>query len=493
MRPYLRVANVYEGRIDTTDVMSMHFEDAEYERFKLEPGDILLNEGQSRELVGRPAIYNGEAPGAAFTNSLVRFKPKPWVVTRYAFEVFRYYLYTGEFMRISKWTTNIAHLGAGRFAEMDFPLPPLNEQRRIVDKIEALTARSRRAKEALDAVPALLDKLRQSILAAAFRGDLTKEWRAAHPDVEPASVLLDRIRKERRARWEEAELAKMRAKGSLPKDDKWKFKYVEPEPVNTDDLPELPEGWAWASVGQLLADDRDLFDGPFGSELKTSDYTDDGVRVIRLENIAHLRFVSDRTTFISHDKYRSLQRHTVVGGDIIFGSFVEDTTRVCLLPELDSPAIAKADCFCVRPWREVVLPSFLALALGTQRTHDELTKDIHGATRPRINTGQLRALRIPLPPQDEQEAIVAHFEVAATKLAVLVCTHDASLSALTALNSAILAKAFRGELVPQDPNDEPASALLERIRAERESGATTTPTKKTRAKRAAKAPKHARG
>src|SRR5690606_14916157 len=103
--------------------------------------------------------------------------------------------------------------------DLELPLPPLNEQRRIVDKIEALTARSRRAKEALDAVPALLDKLRQSILAAAFRGDLTKEWRAAHPDVEPASVLLERIRKERRARWEEAELAKLRAKGSPPKDD----------------------------------------------------------------------------------------------------------------------------------------------------------------------------------------------------------------------------------------------------------------------------------
>ena len=109
------------------------------------------------------------------------------------------------------------------------PLPPLNEQRRIVEKIEALTDRSRKARAALDQIPALLDQFRQSVLAAAFRGDLTADWRAQNPDVEPAKALLERIRVKRRKRWEESELKKIKLKGKEPKDDKWKEKYTDIE------------------------------------------------------------------------------------------------------------------------------------------------------------------------------------------------------------------------------------------------------------------------
>src|SRR5690606_18895193 len=115
-------------------------------------------------------------------------------------------------------------------------------------KIDALTEKSREAREALDEVPQLLAKLRHSILAAAFRGDLTKQWREQNPNVEPASALLQRIREEGRKKWEQAELAKFKAKGKLPPDDKWKSKYGEPEPADTEGLPELPEGWCWASA-----------------------------------------------------------------------------------------------------------------------------------------------------------------------------------------------------------------------------------------------------
>jgi type I restriction enzyme S subunit len=131
-------------------------------------------------------------------------------------------------------------------------LPPLNEQRRIVAKLEALLARSRRAKEALDAIPALLERFRQSVLAAAFRGDLTRDWRAANPDVEPASKLLEQIRSDRRRRWEEVELERMRAKGKEPKDEKWKQGYPHPTRLDATGLPSLPPGWTWTSLDELL-------------------------------------------------------------------------------------------------------------------------------------------------------------------------------------------------------------------------------------------------
>lgn len=195
MRPYLRVANVFDGRIDTTDVKEMNFTPREFETFKLIPGDILLNEGQSRELVGRSAIYRDEVPGACFQNTLVRFRPNPEVATpEFAQLQFRHFLQTGVFQRIATWTTSIAHLGLGRFKDLDFAFPSLNEQCRIVARIEELTARSKTAKQALQAIPPLLEKFRQSVLAAAFRGDLTADWRKQNPRAGSGHEVLSEIR-----------------------------------------------------------------------------------------------------------------------------------------------------------------------------------------------------------------------------------------------------------------------------------------------------------
>src|SRR5207253_937299 len=103
MRPYLRVANVYEDRLELADVMKMNFTPAEYETYRLLPGDVLLNEGQSLELVGRPAIFRGEIEGACFQNTLIRFRPSAAVEARFALVVFRAYLHTGRFQRIAQW------------------------------------------------------------------------------------------------------------------------------------------------------------------------------------------------------------------------------------------------------------------------------------------------------------------------------------------------------------------------------------------------------
>ena len=128
MKPYLRVANVFEDRIDATDVMQMHFDEADFEKFRLRSGDVLLNEGQSPELLGRPAAYQGEPPDVAFTNSLIRFVPKPGVTSEWALLVFRRHMHMGRFQQESRITTNIAHLALGRFRTVEFPVPPLEVQ-----------------------------------------------------------------------------------------------------------------------------------------------------------------------------------------------------------------------------------------------------------------------------------------------------------------------------------------------------------------------------
>jgi type I restriction enzyme S subunit len=175
MRPYLRVANVFEDRIDLSDVKEMDFPPEHAERNRLAPGDILLNEGQSPELVGRPAMFRGELREVYFTNSLIRFRPGKRVDGEFALLVFRHHLHSGRFQREARITTNIAHMAAGRFKTVEFPVPPLDQQRRIVAGIQ-------RQLSIIDALAVSLKhalirsgRVRRAVLDAAFAGQLVPQ------------------------------------------------------------------------------------------------------------------------------------------------------------------------------------------------------------------------------------------------------------------------------------------------------------------------------
>lgn len=189
MRPYLRVANVFEDRIDTTDVLTMNFERDEAARYELRCGDILLNEGQSPELVGRAAIYRGEVPGACFQNTLIRFRAGRDVVPEFALLVFRRYLHSRIFRSIARGSTNIAHLGLRRFRALPFPMPPVEEQVRIA------AAARRRLDATVSQTSAVLDSLtkmpdmERELLAAAVAGELAAQVTSD----ERAEVLLARL------------------------------------------------------------------------------------------------------------------------------------------------------------------------------------------------------------------------------------------------------------------------------------------------------------
>ncbi|WP_282703433.1 restriction endonuclease subunit S [Streptomyces sp. CC219B] len=194
MRPYLRVANVFEDHIDITSLMEMDFSEG-LGKYRLLPGDILLNEGQSPHLVGRPAMYRGSPNGLAFTNSLLRFRAGEGVLPGWALLVFRRHLHAGRFMREVRITTNIAHLSAARLRAVEFPVPSLDEQRRIIRETKGRLAK-------VDALGRLLDRaeshstaLRRALLAEAFAGRLVPQ----DLDDEPAEDLLKRIRADREA------------------------------------------------------------------------------------------------------------------------------------------------------------------------------------------------------------------------------------------------------------------------------------------------------
>ena len=294
-------------------------------------------------------------------------------------------------------------------SNFELPLAPLPEQKRIADKLDSVLARVDACRDRLGRLPALLKRFRQSILAAATSGRLTEDWREAN----------------------------------LPK-----------------------RTWNATKLENLCTS---VFDGPFGSNLKSDDYTSSGVRVVRLENIGHLYFEASKESYISDEKYQGLVKHSLQPDDILFSSFVDEEVRVCLYPaKQPTAAINKADCFCLRPDSSKCSPTYLSYRLASRATYVELKELVHGATRPRINLKQLRQYLVEVPELEEQTEIVRRVEILfafADRLEARLATARRQVGQLT---PALLAKAFRGELVAQDPADEPAAELLKRLAAQRE-------------------------
>ncbi len=172
-RPYLRVANVKDGSLYLGDILSMPFEDDEFDKYRLKEGDVLVSEGQSPELVGQSALYRGAPTICAFQATLHRFRPVPGRVSpRYAETVFRAWVRSGVFRSRCIITTNIGHLTLGRFKGVEFPLPPLPEQHRIVAEVDRRLSVLDALDRSLDANLARCARLRQSILKRAFEGRL---------------------------------------------------------------------------------------------------------------------------------------------------------------------------------------------------------------------------------------------------------------------------------------------------------------------------------
>ncbi|NTH43965.1 hypothetical protein G6K98_02400 [Agrobacterium rhizogenes] len=259
MRPYLRVANVYEGRIDTSDILRMNFEPEEVAIYELQDGDVLLNEGQSPELVGRPAIYRGEVPGACFQNTLIRFRAGDDIEPEYALLVFRHYMHSGVFREIARWSTNIAHLGLERFRALPFPIPPRDEQQRIVGeahrRLEATAAQIAAVQASLSRLP----EFELELLAAAVAGELAPQ----DPDDEPSSELLQRLGPPRKS---QATLSPSNRRGdAMPKRRPRPTQQAEPTPdlavvlrENGGSLP-LPELFAQAGYNRDLPEHVELF------------------------------------------------------------------------------------------------------------------------------------------------------------------------------------------------------------------------------------------
>ena len=351
-------------------------------------------------------------------------------------------------------------------------VPPLPEQRRIIAVIESCLSRLDAAAAALERARANLKRYRASVLKAAVEGRLVpteaelarKEGR----DFEPASVLLDRILAERRRRWEGSELARMKAAGRPPKGDRWKSNYKEPLGPATAGLPEIPEGWAYTIMPALILPfGEGMKTGPFGTLLQKREHRLDGVPVIGIESIKPLQFVWGSKIHVTAEKASDLARYDLRSGDLII-SRSGTVGDVCVVPDNIGDVRFSTNVMRIRFLCGAPIPEFIAALLnGSPFVLSQISDLCRGTTRDFLNQQILSAIAFPLPPLNEQHRILQEID---KHLSVAKAIEDylaANQIRSERLRQSILKTAFDGRLVDQNPNDEPASRLIERIRVER--------------------------
>jgi type I restriction enzyme S subunit len=278
-------------------------------------------------------------------------------------------------------------------------------------------------------------------------------------ETETGAQLLERILKERRARWEAKQLAKYAAQGKTPPKD-WQKKYPEPVQPDTADLPQLPEGWVWATIDQLAAI------GTGVTPLKSkSQYYDGGDIPWVTSGALNNEMVTEAIEYVTPLALKECRLEIYPAGTLLVAMYGEGKTRgKC--SELAIPAtINQAIAALVLEGTAIACRPYIKLFL--LKSYDDMRNQASGGVQPNLNLRIVRSIAIPIPPLDEQQAITdtlsAQLEAAKDQGAAI----ELALKQSTAQRQNILRAAFSGQLVPQDPNDEPASRLLERIRAER--------------------------
>lgn len=295
-----------------------------------------------------------------------------------------------------------------RLGKFELAMPPAAEQARIVDKLDELFTELDAGVAELQTAQKKLAQYRQSLLKAAVEGALTAEWRATHPPQETGEALLARILKERRARWEARQLDRFKAQGKAPPKG-WQNKYPEPLSPQTNELPALPQGWTWASLGQLL---ESLSSG----SRDWSPYYDRGSCVfVMAQNVRAWRPDFSFRQFVDPplgDRDRA--RSEVKKDDLLVTIVGANTGQVCRIDtELDSHFV----CQSVALLRLVQADSseYVNAVLNSEGHGQLQFREMnYGAGRPHLSFDQLESVRIPLPPFEEQLEIVKQVESALT-------------------------------------------------------------------------------
>ncbi|SHG33944.1 restriction endonuclease subunit S [Pectobacterium carotovorum] len=475
--PHLRPMNVSrDGQIDLSVIKSV----VDSSGVRLSVGDVLFNNTNSSELVGKTAVISRQEEGFAFSNHMTRVRPCAGITPSFLALQLHFLWMTGYMRHRCTNHVNQASVSSKVLANtIPILLPPSNEQTRIVTKLEELLTDLDVGVAELKTAQKKLSQYRQSLLKTAVEGTLTAEWRENNPPTESGTQLLERILLERRARWEAKQLAKFTEQGKKPPKD-WQKKYPEPVQPDTTDLPQLPQDWIWVSIDQIVSESS------YGTSVKCN-YESKGTPVLRIPNVSYGSIDLQDIKFATTDLHLDQKDFLAVGDVLIIrtnGSIGLVGRAAAVIDALPSQYYFASYLLRLRCTETSIGHRWLLAALSAHCGREWLeARAASSAGQHNISLSTLLMMPIPLPPREEQHRALTLFDEAND---LIIQQEEATMLLLkqcAAQRQNILCAAFTGRLVPQNPSDEAANVLLERIRAQRAEQAKQPKPRRTKNKK----------
>jgi len=453
--PVTRIETISKGTIDLGRVGYLQNLSPELiEKYRLKSGDLLFSNINSDLHLGKTALFEQNSiPLLHGMNLLLIRVDQDAISPRFLHYVCNQLRSTGLFISIAQHAVNQASINQAKLKAVKIPLAPLPEQHRIVAKIEELFTQLDAGVAALKRVKANLKRYRAAILKAACEGRLVSQ----DPSDEPASQLLEYILAERRAKWE----AHLRANGKDPT----KVKYQEPDPLEVEVLPELPEGWLWARWGQIGFSQN-------GRSFPSEHYQTAGAKLLRPGNLhsnGRIVWTKENTRYMPEKWAVDFPSFIVGPRELVMNLTAQSLKdeflgRVCLTG-FNERCLLNQRLARLAPVS--VLPEYLLWMFKSEVFRRFVSGLNTGSLIQHMFTSQLADFMLPLPPLAEQHRIVAEVERRLSVVQEVEETVEANLKRAERLRQAILKRALEGKLVEQDPSDEPAWALLERVKGAR--------------------------
>jgi len=442
----------FQGKTEFTDVHPYINKHCEHPSRIAEENDILMS---VRAPVGPVNIANRKS---GFGRGLCAIRGIAGISYKYIF-----YQLRGMEKHIASFGTGSTFSGINRdkVESLNLNIAPEAEQTRIVEKLEELLSDLDNGVAELKAAQTKLTQYRQSLLKSAVEGSLTAEWRKQNPVTETGEQLLQRILTERRQRWEQTKLAEFKEKNNKPPKD-WQLKYPEPVKPDTNELPELPVGWVWASVGQLCGIQGGIQKQPKRAP-RANKYP--FLRVANVyRNELRLDDVHEVELFDGELDRLRLELNDIL---IVEGNGSKSEIGRCAIWD-DSIKDTVHQNHLIRA-RPVIIDSVYLLHWLNSHSGMDIMSTLAATTSGlyTLSVSKTSKIPVPLPPLKEQKTISNIIDSGLDDFNQQSKAIAASLKQSDAQRKNLLKDAFSGKLVPQDPNDEPASILLEKIKAER--------------------------
>ena len=434
----------YNGEINYENGLIIPYNEKKFKIAKVNSSLLCIEGGSAGRKVG---ITDRDV---CFGNKLCCFESNSNLEKK----IIYYYIKSENFLSLFRENMNglIGGVSLNNLKKIDFPLPPLNEQKRIVEKLDFLFAKTKKAKEIIEEIKIDIENRKISILDRAFKGVLTSKWRNENKTSD-VKELLKSINDEKIKKWEEDCLQAEKNGNKKPK--KPIIKEIEDMIVPVEEQPyKLPDSWVWVKLDNLCSK---ITDGTH----KTPKYTDSGVPFISVKDIYDNQVSFDNTKFISQEEHNELYKRCNPEYDDILLTKSGTIGRTAVIKTQNEFSLFVSVAL-LKNYKNIIDSSYLSLNIQDFFNKINISQTIKGGVIKNYHITDMKEQLIPLPPLEEQQEIVRILDEVLeneNKVKELLELEER----IDILEKSILNKAFKGELGTQNNSDEPALELLKKI------------------------------